>query len=110
MAKGQNRLKEIFTTGSDQIVQGNTINAWHVSQSVEAFTGASNYDISISGSLTLSGSIYQENPTSAPDPLNSVHNIVVRSANTGEFMLWQDAQVNTSGTSGSSGSSGTSGS
>lgn len=34
----------------------NTIEAWHVSQSVDAFTAASAYDITISGSLTLTGS------------------------------------------------------
>jgi hypothetical protein len=33
-----------------------TIQAWHVSQSVDAFTAASAYDITISGSLTLTGS------------------------------------------------------
>ena len=61
MGKGQKVLKDIFVTGSDEIAQGQIINAWHVSQSVVAFTGASNYNISVSGSLTVSGSIYQEN-------------------------------------------------
>jgi hypothetical protein len=90
--KGQNILKDIFVTGSDEIVQGQIINAWHVSQSVVALTGAENYDISVSGSFTVSGSIYQENTTNAPSPLGSVHNIVVRSATTGEYMLWDNAE------------------
>ena len=48
-------LKTIFTTGSDEIVQGFSINSWHVSQSVEAFTGANAYNITISGSLEVEG-------------------------------------------------------
>lgn len=48
-------LKDIFTTGSDEIVQGYTINSWHVSQSVDALTGAEAYDITISGSLDIIG-------------------------------------------------------
>jgi hypothetical protein len=38
------------------IATTNTIQAWQVSQSVDAFTGASDYDITISGSLTVTGS------------------------------------------------------
>ena len=49
-------LENIFTSGSDEIAQGFTVESWHVSQSVEAFTGASDYDITISGSLTVTGS------------------------------------------------------
>jgi hypothetical protein len=93
MSKGQNILKDIFVTGSDEIAQGQIINAWHVSQSVVALTGAENYDISVSGSFTVSGSIYQENYTNAPSPLGSVHNIVVRSATSGEYMLWPVLQA-----------------
>jgi hypothetical protein len=48
-------LENIFTSGSDEIAQGFTVESWHVSQSVEAFTGASDYDITISGSLTVIG-------------------------------------------------------
>jgi hypothetical protein len=39
------------------ITTSNTVEAWHVSQSVDAFTGIAAYDISISGSLTVTGSI-----------------------------------------------------
>jgi hypothetical protein len=38
------------------IANSNTIEAWQVSQSVDAFTGAVAYDITISGSLTVTGS------------------------------------------------------
>lgn len=50
-------LKNIFIAGIDEIVQDYTVESWHVSQSVDAFTGASDYDITISGSLTVVGPI-----------------------------------------------------
>jgi hypothetical protein len=40
------------------IVNGNTIQAADVSQSIDAFTGAQAYDITLSGSLILTGSQY----------------------------------------------------
>jgi hypothetical protein len=48
-------LKNIFIAGVDEIVQDYTVESWHVSQSVDAFTGASDYDITISGSLDVTG-------------------------------------------------------
>jgi hypothetical protein len=47
-------LQNIFSSG-DRIAQDFTVESWHVSQSVDAFTGASDYDITISGSLTVIG-------------------------------------------------------
>ena len=41
-----------------EIQQGKIIQSWHVSQSVDAFTGAEPYDVTISGSSTLTGSMY----------------------------------------------------
>ena len=41
-----------------QIQQGNVIQSWHVSQSVESLTAAEDYDISISGSLRLTASLH----------------------------------------------------
>ena len=38
------------------IANSNTIEAWQVSQSVDAFTGIVAYDITLSGSLTVTGS------------------------------------------------------
>lgn len=43
------------------IAQNFTIEAWHVSQSVDAFTGQAAYDITISGSLILTGSVNSQN-------------------------------------------------
>jgi hypothetical protein len=34
-----NTLKKIFVPGLDQVAQTYTIESWHVSQSVDAFTG-----------------------------------------------------------------------
>jgi len=50
-------LKRIFSSGSDEITQNYAIESWHVSQSVDALTGAAAYDITVSGSLTLTGSV-----------------------------------------------------
>ena len=50
-------LKKIFTAGIDEVVQDYTIESWHVSQSVDAFTGTQAYDITLSGSLVVTGSV-----------------------------------------------------
>jgi hypothetical protein len=50
-------LKKIFIPTTDEIVQNFTIESWHVSQSVDAFTGTEAYDILLSGSLTVTGSV-----------------------------------------------------
>ena len=47
---------------TDQISQTYTIESWHVSQSVDALTGREAYDITISGSLTITGSAYFTEP------------------------------------------------
>jgi hypothetical protein len=52
-----NTLKKIFVPGLDQVAQTYTIESWHVSQSIDAFTGAEAYDITLSGSLVLTGSL-----------------------------------------------------
>jgi len=107
MGKGTERLENIFTPSTDEINQGFTINAWHVSQSVNAFTGTGSYDIDINGSLTVTGSIYHE---SAQDAAGVLSSVVVRNTSTGEYFITGSYGGGGSGTSGSSGSSGTSGS
>jgi len=52
------------------ITNTNTIQAWHVSQSVDAFTAASAFDVTISGSLTMSGSTNLSGSTSITGSLN----------------------------------------
>ena len=52
-------LQQIFTSGSDEINQNFIIESWHVSQSVDAFTGEEAYDITVSGSLTIDGNFTQ---------------------------------------------------
>jgi hypothetical protein len=46
--------KQLSKTG---ITRNNTIEAWHVTQSIDALTGTDDYDITISGSLNLTGSL-----------------------------------------------------
>jgi hypothetical protein len=45
-------------SATDKVEQRYRINSWHVSQSVDAFTAIDDYDITISGSLGVSGSIF----------------------------------------------------
>lgn len=46
-----------LTLSKTGIDQTQTINAWHVTQSIDALTGTQAYDIKISGSLNLTGSV-----------------------------------------------------
>ena len=39
------------------ITTGQSVDAWHITQSVDAFTGEVDYDITVSGSFTLTGSL-----------------------------------------------------
>lgn len=41
----------------DTIAQNQIIRPWHVTQSIDAFTGTAAYDITLSGSLTTTGSV-----------------------------------------------------
>ena len=50
-------LQNIFISSVDEIAQTYIIESWHVSQSVDALTATTDYDISISGSLNLTGSM-----------------------------------------------------
>ena len=45
-----------LTLSKINIDQTQTINAWHVTQSIDALTGIAAYDISISGSFGVTGS------------------------------------------------------
>jgi hypothetical protein len=46
------------------ITTGNTVEAWHVTQSIDAFSGLEEYNISLSGSLDVTGSINSSTLTS----------------------------------------------
>lgn len=50
------------------ISTGNTVEAYHVTQSIDAFTGTDAYDIVLSGSFTLTGS-FNWNGSSTPSSL-----------------------------------------
>jgi hypothetical protein len=45
------------TLSKSGITTGQTIETWHVTQSIDAFTGFAAYDITLSGSFNISGSI-----------------------------------------------------
>jgi hypothetical protein len=84
-------LKDIFVTGSDEIVQGYSINSWHVSQSVDALTGQEAYDIAISGSLEVIGPVTITGSINA-DPFDlgtyiSTDKILFINSTTGEFTV-----------------------
>jgi hypothetical protein len=49
------------------ITTGNTVEAWHVTQSIDAFNGTAAYDISLSGSFNMTGSI-----TGQPGVINNL--------------------------------------
>ena len=76
-------LKEIFT-GADKVQQTFIINSWHVSQSVDAFTGVEDYDITVSGSLTVTGSIYHD---LIPNANGAAASVLVRDNTTGEYYI-----------------------
>jgi len=63
--------KTLSKTG---IVTGADILAGHVTQSVDAFTGIEAYDITISGSTTISGSLFLDGTTETSQPFVLTYN------------------------------------
>ena len=64
------------TLSSASIIDGSTVEAWHVTQSVDAFNGVQAYDIIISGSLTLgSGTSMAGTASYANNALSASHAI-----------------------------------
>ncbi len=99
-------LQNIFVPDSDEIAQNFTIESWHVSQSVDALTGAEAYDITISGSLELTGSF---SVNGLPQNSGAGYYSVVVNNTTGQFGYSTSGGGGGSGTSGTSGATGTSG-
>jgi len=91
------------------IQAGQIIRAGHVSQSLVAFAGLDAYDINLSGSFAMTGSIYH---SGIDDAAGIASSVLVRDNTTGEYYTTGSyaSGGGGSGTSGSSGSSGTSGS
>ncbi len=50
------------TLSKTGIVDNSTIRVWHVTQSIDAFTGISAYDITLSGSLNIEGPLNLDSP------------------------------------------------
>lgn len=61
-----------LTLSKSGIEQTQTINAWHVTQSIDAFSGLQAYDIILSGSFTLTGSQKINGSISASSGANTV--------------------------------------
>jgi hypothetical protein len=81
------------------IETGNTIEAWHVTQSIDAFTGIEAYDISLSGSFNLTGSltlsglstspqsnVLTVNPSNGNISYTSSNDITVKTASTASYV------------------------
>ena len=78
--------KKFTNTGSiNNIANGETIQAGHVQQSVMAFTGEEEYDVTISGSLAVTGSIFNVDMDPSPSPSDTYKTVVVNPT-TGQFM------------------------
>ena len=45
------------TFSKSLIVTGKDVQSWHVTQSIDAFTGVNDYDLNLVGSFTLTGSL-----------------------------------------------------
>ena len=110
-------LKQIFTSGSDQIDQGYTIESWHVSQSVAALSGEEAYEIIVSGSLVVTGSTAFDGVVEMPElkeTSDAGFKVVLTDTSTGKLFYTGSfpgsGQDGTSGSSGTSGTDGTSGS
>jgi len=89
-----NTLKKIFT-GNDQVNQTFVINAWHVSQSVDAFTGEYEYNITLSGSFMVTGSTLLSGSTTlygTPD-VDSGYSTLVLDSTTGEVKKGQSVSA-----------------
>jgi hypothetical protein len=64
------------------ITTGNTVEAWHVTQSIDAFSGISAYDVSLSGSFNMTGSI-----NGGPGVVNSLTASYAMNANSASYAL-----------------------
>ena len=107
-----NTLKNIFVTGSDAITQNYIINSWHVSQSVDAFTGQAAYDVTISGSQTLTGSLYLANPlttSTGPGWAFMVHNSTTGLVAVTSSVMGSTGAQGAPGTNGAQGAAGAQG-
>jgi len=78
------------------IETGNIVEAYHVSQSIDAFTGAEAYDITLSGSLTVTGSVAINGLSST-----SQNNILTINTTTGQLYYTSSNSIGGGGNTGS---------
>ena len=81
------------TLSSASITDGSTVEAWHVTQSIDAFNGVEAYDITISGSLTLSGNTVLTGTASYASTASYAAN--AGGADTGSLLTTASASDNT---------------
>jgi hypothetical protein len=78
------------TLNKTGITTGNTVEAYHVTQSIDAFTGIDAYDISLSGSFNMTGSINGQpgviNPLTASFSISSSYALSASFATTASFV------------------------
>jgi hypothetical protein len=78
------------TLNKTGITTGNTVEAYHVTQSIDAFTGIDAYDISLSGSFNMTGSINGQpgviNPLTASFAISSSYALSASFATTASFV------------------------
>jgi hypothetical protein len=79
------------TLSKTGIVDNSTIRVWHVTQSIDAFAGISAYDITLSGSLNIIGSLNLDSPvtgnliTNASYALSSSYSLTALSSSTTDY-------------------------
>ena len=67
------------------ITTGESVEAWHITQSIDAFSGLDAYDITLSGSLTLQNGTQQNGGVAITDANGLINFIPSSSFNTGSF-------------------------
>lgn len=83
------------TLSSASITDGSTVEAWHVTQSIDAFNGVEAYDITISGSLTLSGDTVLTGTASYASTASYAENAGGATVDTGSLMVTASVSSNT---------------
>jgi hypothetical protein len=87
------------TLSTSGIVTGQDVQAWHVTQSIDAFTGVSDFDIRVSGSFTLTGSlkvdgnVLGETSESASIAITSSYTNQVSVANSSSFAEYNSGDL-----------------
>ena len=92
--------KTLSKTG---ILKNNTIQAWHVTQSIDALTGTKAYDITISGSLDVEGNISASSLLySSASEGGGTDTVAMYNTESGQFFYTASSAIGGGGSGGSS--------